>query len=113
VFTLRTASEFVEWGAMKSKLLRSVVAMLLASVIAHAQDSRFPPTGQQIPVPECVGGKIFGRVASNSAARPNTNRDWPTSAIGGMNAVSAQGMTVPATTFRRSSGRNPVSFSLR
>ena len=57
MFTLRTASEFVEWGAMKSKLLRSVVAMLLASVIAHAQDSRFPPTGQQIPVPECLAVK--------------------------------------------------------
>jgi hypothetical protein len=42
---------------MKSKLLRSVVAMLLASVIAHAQDSRFPPTGQQIPVPECLAVK--------------------------------------------------------
>ena len=57
MFTLRTASEFVEWGAMKSKLLRSVVAMLLASVIAHAQDSRFPPTGQQIPVLECLAVK--------------------------------------------------------
>jgi hypothetical protein len=41
---------------MKSKLLRSVVAMLLASVIAQVQDSRFPPTGQQIPVP-CLAVK--------------------------------------------------------
>jgi hypothetical protein len=31
--------------------------MLLVSVIAHAQDSRFPPTGQQIPVPECLAVK--------------------------------------------------------
>jgi hypothetical protein len=28
--------------------------MLLASVISFAQDSRFSPNDQQIPVPECL-----------------------------------------------------------
>jgi hypothetical protein len=69
---------------MKSKLLWSVVAMLLASVIAQAQDSRFPPTGQQIPVPECLAVKGLWTGGVKLCSQTD-----------GMNAVSAQGMTVP------------------
>jgi hypothetical protein len=39
---------------MQSSLVRFVVAMLLACVELRAQDSRFSPNDQQIPVPECL-----------------------------------------------------------
>jgi gamma-glutamyl hercynylcysteine S-oxide synthase len=40
--------------SMRSLLLQTAVLLLIASTLAFAQDTHFKPTGQQIPVPECL-----------------------------------------------------------
>jgi len=39
---------------MRSPLIRITVVMLLSCIVSRAQDSRFSPNEQQIPVPECL-----------------------------------------------------------
>ncbi len=39
---------------MKSSFFRIAVALILSCVVSRAQDSRFSPNDQQIPVPECL-----------------------------------------------------------
>jgi gamma-glutamyl hercynylcysteine S-oxide synthase len=49
---------FVEWDAMKSHQIGFAVVVsfffFLAGLLSPAQDSRFSPNDQQIPVPECL-----------------------------------------------------------
>jgi iron(II)-dependent oxidoreductase len=69
--------EFVEWDAMKSIPIRFavlifLVAVAFASVLARAQDSRFSPNDQQIPVPECLSS---AKDLWTTGVRPCTQSD--------------------------------------
>src|ERR1700733_12393148 len=63
---------------------------VVASVIAHAQDSGFPPTGQQIPVPESLAVKrarypVSSRHSAVSKNHKSLQRGdaFPASGVGG------------------------------
>ena len=50
--------DFVEWDAMKSSPIKSLVVIFLAPLFiglaSQAQDSHFSPNDQQIPAPDCL-----------------------------------------------------------
>jgi len=53
---------------VRSALLKTLPILVAISIDGFAQDSKFPPKGQQIPVPECltIKGLWEGLVAAGS-----------------------------------------------
>jgi formylglycine-generating enzyme required for sulfatase activity len=61
---------------MKSPLVRIVVVMLLACVVSRAQDSRFSPNDQQIPVPECLSAAKDLWLAGSKLCTQAEHESW-------------------------------------
>ena len=60
---------------MKTMLFRILVLMSAVNVVASAQDSKFSPDGQQIPVPECLTMKGLWEGGSKPCTQ-NEHEAW-------------------------------------
>ena len=98
---------------MRSAFLQLAFLTIAIATICSAQDSKFPPAEQQIPVPECLTMEGCGKAARRHAHKMSMKPGWLTSHTGATSAASESATTDPATIFPRCNGRSPVSFSLR
>ena len=84
---------------MRSALLKTLPILVAISIDGFAQDSKFPPKGQQIPASECLTIKGLWEGARSPVLRMSMNRGWPTSPTGETSGESVLAMTDLATIF--------------
>ena len=70
------APEFVEWDAMKAATLQLIAMILLAGIFSPAQDSRFSPNDQQIPVPDCLAAAKDLWLANSKLCTETEHESW-------------------------------------
>ncbi len=68
--------EFVEWDAMKAATLQLIAMILLAGIFSSAQDSRFSPNDQQIPVPDCLAAAKDLWLANSKLCTETEHESW-------------------------------------
>jgi hypothetical protein len=61
---------------MKSLAIGITIAMLLACIVARAQDSRFSPNDQQIPVPDCLSAAKDLWLGGSKLCSANEHEAW-------------------------------------